>query len=835
MNFLRLSFRMLRRDWRAGELRVLVLALIIAVSGMTTVGFFADRVQMALSLESNQLLGADLLVISDHPLPQHYDDEAKRFGLVTTPMLQFPSMTSNGDDNLLVEIKAVTDGYPLRGKLHLADEANQAAFAQNTYVASSVPTPGTAWIDDKLMHRLALKQGDIIDVGAIQLTVAALIMREPDYSVGFINLGPRLMINSADLPATKLVQPGSRISYRLLVAGETESVEKFRAWLQSQLTPGQRMEGVRDARPEIRTALERSEKFLNLAALASVVLAAAAVALAVRRFTLRHLDGCAVMRSLGASQGGLLSLYLYYFIALGMIASVIGCLVGFAAQEFLAHWLSGMVETALPWPSMLPAAHGLLVGMVLLLGFALPPLLNLRSVPALRVLRRDIGLPNTHSLSGYGLGLAALSLLFLWKAGDLHLGLYIILGFIAAVALFGLFSWILVKLLSGMRHQAGGAWRYGLANIQRRAASSVVQVVALGLGLMAILVLTLIRQDLLQDWQASLPPDAPNRFLVNIQPDQLPSLQDFFNRHDIEQPPVYPMVRARLVGINGKKIMPEDFADPHAERHVRREFNLSWANQLRADNQIIAGEWWEDDSTAEAVISMEAGIARTLGIRLGDQLTYAVADSSFSATVTSLRKVDWDTFQVNFFVLMPPGLLENYPARYVTSFHVKPDQEGIMRELVRAFPNFLVIDVAAVIKQVQHMIEQVSSAIEFVFLFTLLAGFAVLYAAIAATQDERIYEAAIFRTLGAKQKQLTRAWAAEFAVLGGLVGLFAAAGASVLGSVIGHYALHLTYTFNPWIWLTGILVGVIGVTAAGLIGTRSSLSSPPLLTLRKIG
>lgn len=835
MNFLRLSFRMLRRDWRAGELRVLVLALIIAVSGMTTVGFFADRVQMALSLESNQLLGADLLVISDHPLPQHYDDEAKRFGLVTTPMLQFPSMTSNGDDNLLVEIKAVTDGYPLRGKLHLADEANQAAFAQNTYVASSVPTPGTAWIDDKLMHRLALKQGDIIDVGAIQLTVAALIMREPDYSVGFINLGPRLMINSADLPATKLVQPGSRISYRLLVAGETESVEKFRAWLQSQLTPGQRMEGVRDARPEIRTALERSEKFLNLAALASVVLAAAAVALAVRRFTLRHLDGCAVMRSLGASQGGLLSLYLYYFIALGMIASVIGCLVGFAAQEFLAHWLSGMVETALPWPSMLPAAHGLLVGMVLLLGFALPPLLNLRSVPALRVLRRDIGLPNTHSLSGYGLGLAALSLLFLWKAGDLHLGLYIILGFIAAVALFGLFSWILVKLLSGMRHQAGGAWRYGLANIQRRAASSVVQVVALGLGLMAILVLTLIRQDLLQDWQASLPPDAPNRFLVNIQPDQLPSLQDFFNRHDIEQPPVYPMVRARLVGINGKKITPEDFADPHAERHVRREFNLSWANQLRADNQIIAGEWWEDDSTAEAVISMEAGIARTLGIRLGDQLTYAVADSSFSATVTSLRTVDWDTFQVNFFVLMPPGLLENFPARYVTSFHVKPDQEGIMRELVRAFPNFLVIDVAAVIKQVQHMIEQVSSAIEFVFLFTLLAGFAVLYAAIAATQDERIYEAAIFRTLGAKQKQLTRAWAAEFAVLGGLVGLFAAAGASVLGSVIGHYALHLTYTFNPWIWLTGILVGVIGVTAAGLIGTRSSLSSPPLLTLRKIG
>jgi len=835
MNFFRLSFRMLHRDWRAGELRVLALALIIAVSGMTTVGFFTDRVQMALSLESNQLLGADLLVISDHLLPQHYDDDARHLGLATSTMMQFPSMTSNGDDSLLVQIKAVTEGYPLRGKLHLADEMSPTASAQNTHIANSIPAPGTAWIDEKLMIRLSLKQGDIIDVGAIQLTVTALIMREPDYSVGFITLGPRLMINAADLPATKLVQPGSRISYRLLVAGEIESVEKFRDRLQTQLMPGQRIEGIRDARPEIRTALERSEKFLSLAALASVVLAAAAVALAVRRFTQRHLDGCAVMRSLGASQAGLLSLYLYYFIALGMIASTIGCLVGFAAQEFLVYWLSGLVETALPWPSLLPAVHGLLVGMVLLLGFALPPLLNLRSVPALRVLRRDIGMPNTHSLSGYGLGLAVLSLLFLWKANDLRLGIYIILGFLAAIVIFGLFAWLLVKLLSGMRHQAGGAWRYGLANIQRRAASSVVQVVALGLGLMAILVLTLIRQDLLQEWQASLPPDAPNRFLVNVQADQLQPLEAFFNQYELELPPVYPMVRGRLTEMNGRKITPEEYADPHAESHIRREFNLSWASEMQPDNQIVEGAWWENDDMGKAYISLEEGIAKTLGIRLGDQLTYAVADTSFTATVTNLRKVDWDTFQVNFFVLMPPGLLDEFPARYVTSFHVTPAQEAMMHELVRTFPNLLVVDVAAVIMQVQHMIEQVSKAIEFVFLFTLLAGFAVLYAAIAATQDERIYEAAIFRTLGAKQKQLTHAWAAEFVVLGGLAGFFAAAGASVLGSVIGFYALHLTYTFNPWIWLTGIMVGVIGVTVAGLVGTRSSLSSPPLLTLRKIG
>ena len=826
---------MLHRDWRAGELRVLVLALVIAVSGMTTVGFFADRVEMALSLESNQLLGADLLVISDHPLPPHYAEQATRSELKISTVTKFPSMTSNGDDNLLVEIKAVTKGYPLRGNLHLADDMNQAVSSEQTHDANSIPESGTVWIDEKLMVRLALKQGDNLDVGAIQLSVAALIMREPDYSVGFINLGPRLLFNETDLEATQLIQPGSRITYHLLVAGEVEAVAQYREWAQTQLQAGQRIEGIRDARPEIKAALERSEKFLSLAALVSVILAAAAIALAVRRFTHRHLDGCAVMRSLGASQAGLLSMYLYYFIALGLIASTTGCLIGFGAQEFLAYSLADVIETALPWPSWLPAIHGLLVGMVLLLGFALPPLLNLRSVPALRVLRRDIGTSNTHSLSAYVLGLAALSSLFLWKAGDLRLGIYIIVGFSTAVIVFGALGLLLMKLLSNMRHQTGNAWRYGLANIQRRSISSVVQIVALGLGLMAILVLTLIRDDLLQEWHTSLPADAPNHFLVNIQPDQLPPLEEFFERHNMEQPPLFPMVRARMTEINGKKVSLDEYDDSHAERHMRREFNLSWISQLPSDNQIIEGTWWQEDDEDKAVLSMEAGIAQTLGIKLGDKLTYDIAGSPFTATLTNTRHVDWDTFGVNFFIVTPPGLLEQYPTRYVTSFHVTADQEGMMHELVRTFPNLLVIDVAAVIEQVQNMIEQVSKAIEFVFLFTLLAGFAVLYAAIASTQDERIYEAAIFRTLGAKRKQLTRAWAAEFAILGGLAGLFAAAGASALGAVIGHHTLHLDYSFNPLIWLTGIAVGVVGVTVAGLLGTRSTLSRPPLLTLRKIG
>ena len=832
MNHFKLSFRMLHRDWRAGELTVLVFALVIAVSGMATVGFFADRVELALSRESNQLLGADLLAISSKPLPEHYADEASRLGLSVSSLTKFPSMISNGENNLLTEIKAVTEGYPLRGRVHLASRSAETPEIQ---VVARIPQPGTIWVDEKVMTRLELRGGDVVDVGDTQLTVTELVVREPDHSVGFINMGARAMINAADLPDTGLIQEGSRVSYQLLVAGEIKAVQQFRDWVKPQLTKAQRIEGIRDARPEIKAALERSEKFLSLAALASVVLAAAAIALAVRRFTQRHLDGCAVMRSLGASQKQLFYLYLYYFIVLGVIASSIGCLIGFAAQEILTHWLTGIVDTELPWPNWLPALQGLLVGLVLLLGFALPPVLNLRSVPALRVLRRDIGLSNAHSIAGYLLGLVALSLLFIWKAQDLKLGLYIVIGFVSAIAIFGCLGWLLIRVLSSLRHQAGGAWRYGLASISRRAVSSVLQAVALGLGLMALLVLTLIQDDLIDDWHTSLPPDAPNHFLVNIQPDQLQPLEEFFQQYGIEHPPVFPMVRGRLIKINGKDVSPEDYPDdPHAERHIRREFNLSWATQQALDNQVVQGKWWDADSS-EAVMSIEDGIAKTIGVKLGDELTYDIAGSPFSAKITSVRKVDWDSFRVNFFVVVPPGLLDNYPVSYITSFYVAPTEIAMMHELVRTFPNILVVDVAIVINQVQQMIHQVSQAIEFVFVFTVLAGFSVLYAAISSTQDERIYEAAIFRALGARREQLSRAWAAEFAILGGLAGLFASAGASVLGYVIGKHVLHLDYTFNPWIWLIGTSIGVVGVLVAGMLGTRSALSSPPLLTLRKIG
>ncbi len=832
MHYFALSMLMLRRDWRAGERYILTLALIIAVSGMSAVGFFADRVDKTLSQESSQLLGADLLITSPRPLPEHYVLEAQRYGLNTATVTQFPSMVSDGDTNQLVMIKAVTDGYPLRGKLYLSGTQDKP----EEHVATQVPNPGTLWVDKKLLAYMDLKRGDILEVGASQFTTDALIMREPDHSVSFVHMAPRVMMNEADLSATGLIQKGSRITYQLLIAGDYSTVAAYRDWAEKKTTATERIEGIRDARPEIRSALERAEKFLNLAALTSVILAAAAIALAIRRFILRHLDSCAIMRSMGASQYGLFFLYLSYFIVLGIITSIAGCLLGYAAQEILTAWLSALADTTMPLPNWIPAIQSSLINIVLLLGFAIPPILNLCSVPALRVIRRDIGLPNTSSITGYLLGLAALSLLFLWKAGNLQLGFYTIIGFLMAVAIFSLIGWLLVRLLSGLRHQVGSAWRYGIANIHRRTVSSIIQIVSLGFGFMALLVLTLVQRDLIEDWQTTLPSQAPNHFLMNIQSDQLPLLEDFFGQATIESPSFFPIVRGRLVEINDQKITPESYSDPHAASHPRRDFNLSWSTELPSDNELVQGNWWHArQDSSESFLSLEAGIANTLGVKLGDRMTFDIAGNLFFATIVNLRHVEWDSFRVNFFVIASPGILEDYPRSYITSFHVPPTEMHMMHELVKTFPNILVVDVAAIVKQVQAMIQQVSHAVEFVFLFTLLAGFAVLYAAIEATQDERIYEAAIFRTLGAKRKQLTRAWMSEFIILGSLAGLFAATGASLLGYAIGSHVLHLAYTFNPWIWATGIFIGIASMLAVGMFGTRVTLTTPPILTLRKIG
>ena len=822
-----LALRLLARDWRAGELTLVAVAVVGAVASVTTVGFFADRVHQALSRQANQLLGADLVISGDRAMDVSYAAEAERRGLQVARMLRFPSMTTGGGQNVLAEVKVVTGGYPLRGDLRIADVQNGTDRR-----ATEIPKAGTVWVDERLITRLQLQVGDVIEIGKSKLPISQIITQEPDSAIGFINAGPRVMINDADVASTELVQVGSRIRYRVLVAGSPAAIADYRSWVTPKLAPGQRVESIEDARPEIRSALERSEKFLSLAALLSVVLAAVAIALAARRFLQRHLDACAIMRCHGASQSRLVRLYLQQFVVLGAAASLAGCVAGFIAQHALALWLGSLVTVELPEPGWMPALHGFVTGLALLLGFALPPIVALARVPTLRVLRRDIGAPGGMGLLGYALGAVVIAGLIIWKAGDLRLGGMVFGGFAGAMLVAGLLSWGVIALVSRIGG-AGVSWRFGIANLRRRPMASVLQVVALGIGVMALLTLTIIRSELLDLWQRSLPPDAPNRFIVNVQPDQIPTLKKFFEGRGMTMPELHPMVRARLIGINDRSVTPADYSDDRARRLVDREFNLSWATQMQKDNRLIAGNWWGNKPRTDQ-FSMEDGIAKALGVGVGDKLTFDSAGSAFTAEITSLRKVDWDSFNVNFFVVSPPGLLEKYPASYVTSFYLPPGNVELLNALVKQFPNFLLIDVAQVLGQVQTMITQVSRAVQFVFLFTLLAGLVVLYAAIASTQDERLYQATIMRTMGASRSQLARANLAEFAVIGALAGLIAAAGANALGYTLASRVINVGYTFSPMLWGIGIFGTVFGVMLAGHLGTRHVLRIAPLRVLRML-
>jgi len=913
MNLLRLSLNLLRRDWRAGEWRVLLLALVLAVGSLATVGMFADRVRQALQQEATSLIGADLRITSTRPLPPAYRKSAEARGLRAVESRSFPSMVSSREQALLSEMQAVEEGYPLRGEIEIDDaevgrvhpegyespsgrnptinvpthddvglrdkaanptyklQDNNASTpslalpdgttSQSTKPASGqvagylqgggngvIPAPGTVWADERLLRRLDLQVGDEVGIGAMRFIVAARVVKDIDQSIGFSSFAPRVLMNSQDLEATGLLQEGSRITYRLMVAGDAAQVAALRDELKPKLSGNERLEDVRDARPEIRSALERAEHFLGLAALTAAILAGAAIMLAARRFVQRHLDGCAVMRCLGAQQGQVLRLFLYQFLLLGFFAVLVGCLLGYVTQAVLISFIETMRDAALPQPSLLPALKAAVSGYALLLGFGFLPLLQLRRVSPLRVLRRELGAPQPNTVLAWGLAVAVLAALFLWHSGSAKLGLAMLGGLLAGLLVFGALAWLALHGLARYFPYLGHHWRHAVNNLVRHGRSNALQVVALALGGMALLLLTLVRADLLQGWQDRLPPDTPNRFVVNIQPHQQQAMADFFSREKLPLPALQPMVRGRLVAINDKPVSGDSYADSRASRLVEREFNLSYMEQMPEWNKLVGGKWWLRKGDAAGIghppasplrgaedgeLSVEEGIAETLGIRLGDTLTYDVAGSRFTARVTSLREVEWDSMRVNFFVIATPELLRDFPASYLTSFYLPPDRARAGDLLAREFPNVLVIDTGAIIGQVRHIMDQITQVMGAVFLFTLLSGFAVLYAALLATQDERGFEAAVLRTLGADGRYLRRLHLSEFAVLGGLSGLFAAAGAVLLGWVLALRVLEIPYQPNAAIWFIGVFGGMAAVMLAGWLGTRRLASLPPLAILRE--
>jgi putative ABC transport system permease protein len=820
---------MLLRDWRAGELRVLALALVLAVGGVSSVAFFADRVRQALTREAHQVLGADVLMTADHPWAPEFRDEILRRGLARAESMSFVSMARAEGEALLTAVKAVTPGYPLRGKLRVAPNLNTADAE-----IDAVPPPGAVWLDERIMAALKVRPGDAVELGRGRFRVGAVLTLEPDRGVSFMNFAPRLMMRLDDLPATGLVQPGSRISYQLLGAGERERVEQFEQWARARLGRGERIDGLENARPEVRAGLDRAQSFLGLTAMLAVVLSAVAIALGTRRYTRRHLDGYAVMRCLGATQPQLFALFAWEFLLLALGASAAGCVLGFFVQNLVALWLAALIPGTLPPPGLAPLLQGAATGLVLLLGFALPPLLQLKEVPALRVMRRDVGPPRQSALAAYVMGFGAVFALLWWQADDLKLGSYVFGGFAGAFGVFAAIGYGALKLIGRFGRAGSVSWRYGLANLLRRPRANAVQITAIAVALTAILLLTLIRADLLDSWRRRLPPDAPDRFLVNIQPEQRGPLAEFLERNGVKRPQTFPMVRARLVAINGRQVSADDYSDERAKRQIEREFNVTYLSALPSDNKVSEGAWFGPEDLERGAISVEHWIAERFGIRRGDRLDFVSAERGFSAPVTSIRKLEWDSMRPNFFFITTPRLLEGIPASYIASFHAPPGDALLTLRLLQAFPNVTVIDIGVILRQVQIVMDQLIGAVQLVFLFALAAGVLVLYAALLATQDERTHEAAVMRALGASRAQVLGAQRAEFAVLGTIAGLLGSLGATAIGWTLATRVFQLDFVWNGWIWLAGPALGLACVVLNAWVGARAALSRPPMAALREV-
>lgn len=823
----RYSLRSLLREWRAGELQVLALAVVIAVAAVTSVGFFTDRVQRAMLLQATELLGADLAVVSADEISETLSTGATERGLAIARFVTFPSVVLFGDAAQLAELKAVDGGYPLRGRLRVSEQP----FGPELEPEGG-PGPGEVWAETRLFQQMGFQVGDRLQVGDTELRVSRVLTYEPDRGGDLFQLAPRVMFNLADVPATGLVTPASRVRHQLLVAGDEAAVNDYRSWAADRLAANERIEGVRDARPELRQAIERAEQFLGLAALVAVLLAGGAIAVAARHYSERQSDTSAVMRCLGASRDFVVRVFLLRLLWIALLSSLAGALAGYGAQTVLTALLGQWFTGGLPGASAWPVFSGLSVGLVTVLGFALPSMLRIGRVPPLRVLRRELGAPPPAMWLVLGLAMVTLGVLLLWQAGDARLAGRVLGGAVVTGGLLWGVAWAMIWLLKPLRTRGGVALRFGLANLSRRGSLSAVQLSAFGLGIMALLLLALVRVDLLSAWEQNLPEDAPNHFMINVQPEEVEPLRALFESRGLDAPAYYPMVRGRLAYINDRPVNPEDYESPRAERLAAREFNLSFGDAPQPDNRIIAGRWWQPGDDL-AQWSVEEGLAQTLGIALGDRLVFRVAGESVEGRVTSLRTVQWDSFNVNFFVVAPPELLAEMPATYITSFRLDAQGDGLLAAAVRQFPSITVLDVRALMEQVRSIMDRATLAVEYVFLFTLLAGVTVLFAAIQATRSVRQRETALLRTLGASRRQVLAGLLSEFLVMGALAGLLAAAGATLIGYVLAAQIFDLPFGVNPWLWIAGIGGGAAGVGFAGWLGARGVLKQPPLFTLRK--
>jgi putative ABC transport system permease protein len=824
-----LGLRLLWRDWRGGELGILASALVVAVTIVVGISAFTDRLQRSIVADSSHFLAADRVLRSVRPVDEALLTEAGRQGLAQARLVNFQSMLVAGDAMTLASVKAVSADYPLRGEVTVADQAFGEAYA-----VDAVPEPGSLWLDSRLLPLLDVGIGDDVELGERRFRVARVIVTEPDRGGSSYGYGPRALMNLQDLAATNVVQPGSRVDYRYLFAGGEDALASYARWLQPQLTPGQKWLDLKDSQPTVARSLDRAERFLLLAGALGVALAGVAVALAARRYSERHFDHVALLKTLGASSARVFWLYAANLAALGVLAAVLGSLLGAGIQQLLFGLLGELVERQPSALSARPFLIGIATMLVTLAAFALPPLLALARIPPLRVLRRDIG-GGASALSSLAVGVLGVAGLMWWYSGDLLLTLAVLAGVAGMLAVAAAGAWFLLRGGTRLGMQAGSVWRLALAGLRRRARANAFQVVVFALSIMLLLMLALVRGSLIEEWQMQLPDGTPNHFLLNIAPDQLDELEALLNARAIDFKGLYPMVPGRLMAIDGKPVTRAvSKEDPTFEdQRMDRDLSLTWSLEPPPHNRVVAGEWWTPEHQGEEV-SVESELAERLGIAVGQQLSFQIGSERFEVTVSSLREVNWDSLQPNFYMMFPPAVLKRFPGAYITSFYLPTDQKLFLNELIRRFPTITVIEMDAVLTQVRGIVTQVTRAIELVLALIIGCGLLVLLASVQASMDSRLQESAILRALGAQRRLLMGALAAEFALLGLLAGLLAAAAAELAVWLFQTRVLEMSYVLHPWVWPAGPLLGAVMVGSAGLWWSARVVSTPPMQVLRAL-
>jgi putative ABC transport system permease protein len=821
------ALRTLGREWRSGELGVLLLALTVAVAALTGVGFLVGRVSTAVDLQAAEVLAADLRLGSTDPISQTYLEEAARRGLSTARSVAILSVVFNGEDSQLTNLRAVGPGYPLRGHVFIGTEP----FGTGTQ-AVGIPPRGEVWPDSRLLAAIGARVGSDITIGSATLRVSRVLISRPDAGGTFAELAPSLLMNLGDIPATQLIQPGSRVSYRALFAGDRDRIDLFKTWLLANKKRGERLFDITQESPQIKNAVERAGRFLSLASLVSVLLCAIAVAMSARRYVQRHLDSVALLKTLGGTRAFTLGVSLLQLMMIAIVATVIGSVVGFFAQEWLARTIRGLLNADLPPADFKPLAIGFITAVAVLAGFALPPLLQLSRVPTIRVLRRDVGPPPPLVLLAFGPAVLAVGFLIYWVVRDSFLFLWFTLGLVVFLGVLAAAGALLVSLAGRLRGSVGVAWRYGVANLSRRRAESLIQIVAFGTGIMVLLLLGLVRNDLANDWRISLPENLPNYFFINIPSSDRQAFIDALIERGGTPSRVLPMIRGRMTAINGQPIERLQFNRQEGEDSAMREQNLSWAAELGPDNRVVAGKWWGPQDAGKPLVSLATEFQESLHVKLGDRLTFDIGGETFEVTIANFRKVKWDSFQPNFFIVFAPGILENVTGTYMTSVHFDGGQARALASLARKYPSVSIFDIDDLLSRVRSVFDKAVLAVQSVFFFTLFAGLTVMMAAVQASRDERRYESAMLRTLGASRTTVLQGVLAEFTTLGLLSGLLAALGASVGGYFVATRVLDMKYGFDERVWLAGTLGGALLVAFSGWLATRSVINHPPVTTLR---